>query len=431
MGCLRQYPIVLKAILSPAAKLIKSHEIDSWPKFQLPPGIETLEDFEIYAAKRSCIKHELDGLLWLYERSSTSAIRHLVIYALAGLPSNYIAEADPLAPPLWDEIRDEKDRMLMDCMEMTHKGTTRWIPKDIPDIESRIEPLLRLEILFRPLRRRFPSGLFGKHDLDFSRMAMSDTLSITLCSLNDPHIQKPKHLGSDSKIAAKALGDSVLHHPDVWNSLIHQWSSDSTQTTMSSHMTDIFINIDELTPETDPDMCLNLITAIYFPEQHSHTSSSCTLADIMLGDPPTKRTIICSLSLFFGNPIWNLFDDLEVAKVKLLCTIIHNQSEFPLFMPFALQALNRTICTKDSVLYLLRFEVIVSYIANSVSPSFGWDDPDSIAHAFVCMASLIHQAPHYHIDLPRADWDKRVLVREYPSGHRRSSVIPFIIFVCH
>ncbi len=105
-----------------------------------------------------------------------------------------------------------------------------------------------------------------------------------------------------------------------------------------------------------------------------------------------KQNIICSLPLFFGNPIWNLFNDLKVAIAKLLCTIIHNQSEFLLFMSFALQALNRTICTKDMVLYLLQFEEIVSYIANSVSPSFGWDDPDSITHAFVCMASLIHQA---------------------------------------
>ncbi|PBK80067.1 hypothetical protein ARMGADRAFT_1040328 [Armillaria gallica] len=80
----------------------------------------------------------------------------------------------------------------------------------------------------------------------------------------------------------------------------------------------------------------------------------------MLEDPPMKQNIICSLSLFFGNPIWNLFNDLEVAKT-----------------------LNRTICTKDLVLYFLQFEAIVSYIANSVSPSFGWDDPDSITHAFV------------------------------------------------
>lgn len=285
---LQQCPIVLKVILSQVAKLIKSHGDDSWLIFQLPPGIQTLEGFEIYAAKRSCIKHELDALLWLYERSSTSAIHRLIIHALAGLPSNYIAEAVPLSTPLWDEIQDKKDRMLMDCMEITCKGTTQWISKDIPDIESRIEPLLQLEILFHPLCWRFPSRLFGKHDLDFSRMAMSDTLLITLCSIDDPHIQKPKHLGSDCKITAKALEHNVLHHPNMWNSLIYQWSSDSTQTTMSLHMTDIFINIDESTPETDSKMCLNLIIAIYFPEQHSHTSSSCTLADIMLEDPPTK-----------------------------------------------------------------------------------------------------------------------------------------------
>ncbi len=59
----QQCPIVLKAILSQVAKLIKSHGDDSWLIFQLPPEIQTLEGFEIYVAKRSCIKHELDALL--------------------------------------------------------------------------------------------------------------------------------------------------------------------------------------------------------------------------------------------------------------------------------------------------------------------------------------------------------------------------------
>ncbi len=37
---------------------------------------QTLDGFEIYAAERSRVKYDLQALLWLYARSSTSLIRY-------------------------------------------------------------------------------------------------------------------------------------------------------------------------------------------------------------------------------------------------------------------------------------------------------------------------------------------------------------------
>ncbi|PBK86000.1 hypothetical protein ARMGADRAFT_1087030 [Armillaria gallica] len=106
-------------------------------------------------------------------------------------------------------------------MELTRDGSTQWIPKDIPNIDHRIEPLLRLERLFRPSSWKFPFGLFGEHDLDFSRKDISDTLSTTLSSLDDLHIRMPVGMDSQKKVAMNALSDNRFHHPDVWKSIFN------------------------------------------------------------------------------------------------------------------------------------------------------------------------------------------------------------------
>ncbi len=87
------------------------------------------------------------------------AIHRLIIQALAGLPEEYHMDAQDIFKPHWVEIRNEKDRMLMDCMErvLNEDGSSAvWIPKDIPDIDRRIEPLLQLEIQFPSLLIRLP-----------------------------------------------------------------------------------------------------------------------------------------------------------------------------------------------------------------------------------------------------------------------------------
>ncbi len=182
--------------------------------------VNKVQASEICAAHESRIENEVDALRWLYERSSTSAIHRLVIQALAGLSPDHKACAEEVFSPRWAEIQDEKERMLMDCMELARDGTTRWIPKDIPNIDRRIEPLLRLEILFPELCRRLPSGLFGEHNLDFSRK-LSNTLSITLSSIDDAHIQKPTQ---QNQVLMSALADNGVHHPLVWEKLLDRYA---------------------------------------------------------------------------------------------------------------------------------------------------------------------------------------------------------------
>ncbi len=177
--------------------------------------INDIQTSEIRAAHTSHTKNEVNGLRWLYERSSTSAIHRLVIQALAGLSPNHKARAEEAFSPHGDEIRDEKERMLMDCMELSRDGPTRWIPKDIPNIGGRIEPLFRLEILFPALRREFPSRLFEEHNLDFSRK-LSNTLSITLSSIDDKHIQKPTE---QNQVLMDALADNGIHYPRLEEAL--------------------------------------------------------------------------------------------------------------------------------------------------------------------------------------------------------------------
>ncbi|KAK0226833.1 hypothetical protein EDD85DRAFT_891038, partial [Armillaria nabsnona] len=242
--------------------------------------VNKVQAFEIYAARESCVENEVDALHWLYQRSSTSTIHRLVIHALAGLSQDYIAHAKKVFFLRWAEIRDEKDRMLMDCMELTQDGTTRWIPKDIPNIGGRIEPLLRLEILFPALRRKFPSRLFGEHHLDFSRK-LSNTLLITLSSIDDERIQKP---AEQNQVFMDALADNGVHHPLVWKKLLdlygvneelfHDWG-------------------DAFTIE----MCLNLVTRIYLPEDSPPESYSCTLAHALITSH--KKEILTGLLAFF------------------------------------------------------------------------------------------------------------------------------------
>ncbi len=93
-------------------------------------------------------------------------------------------------------------------------------PRISPNIDRRIEPLLRLEILFDPLRRKFPSGLFREHYLDFSTSDVSDALLITLSSIEDVHIIKPTHVALEKEVAMNALADYSYHHPVVWDHLL-------------------------------------------------------------------------------------------------------------------------------------------------------------------------------------------------------------------
>ncbi|KAK0468546.1 hypothetical protein IW261DRAFT_1426370 [Armillaria novae-zelandiae] len=228
---------------------------------QIISSFKTFEDLEMYTVGKSYIENEVDALLWLYTGSSTSSTRHLVIHAHAGLPPDRITRAKEVFSPHWAEIRAEKERKLMDCMVLAWDEYTRWVPKDIPNINHKIEPLLRLEILFPELRRKFPSGIFGEHNLDFSKK-LSNTLSITLCSMEDSHFQQPI---DQKEVAINTLpADRGLHHPAVWKKLLDR------------HVTKEQLFQDRWDALTI-DMCLSMVKAIYLPECYPPEECSCTL----------------------------------------------------------------------------------------------------------------------------------------------------------
>ncbi|SJL19031.1 uncharacterized protein ARMOST_22638 [Armillaria ostoyae] len=285
----------------------KGPPITTIPRLASSLEVKNLSEFnkvqawEIYAAHKSHIENEVDALHWLYEKSSTSAIHCLVIQALAGLSPDHKACAEEVFSPHWVEIRDEKERMLMDCMELARDGPTRWISKDIPNIGGRIEPLLWLEILFPDLRRKFPSRLFGEHNLDFSRK-LSNTLSITLSAIDDAHIQKPTE---QKQVVMDALADNGVHHPLVWKKLLDRYADKEK---LFHDTGDIFTI----------KMCLNLVTSIYLRKDSPQELCSCTLADASV--TYCKPDILKGLLSFFEA--FNLQKDMVDPERRLSLAIV-------------------------------------------------------------------------------------------------------------
>ncbi len=94
-----------------------------------------------------------------------------------------------------------------------------------------------------------PSRLFGEYNLDFSTK-LSNTLSITLSAIDDAHIQKPTE---QNKVLMDALANNGVHHPLVWKKLLDRYADKEK---LFRDMGDGFTI----------EMCLNLVTSIYLPE---------------------------------------------------------------------------------------------------------------------------------------------------------------------
>ncbi len=439
---------------------------------EFPVAINTLEGFEIHAAEISPVKHDLDALLWLYVRSSTSVIRHLVIHALAGLPLDYIGHAKDVFSPHWVEICNEKERMLMDCMELTHDGSTRWIPQDTPNIERRIEPLLRLDIMFPELHRKYSSGIFGEHNLDFSMKDFSNTLSTTLSChsrLHDSRIQIPASLSSQKKVAMNALADNRLHHPAVWREL-YNWACD--QGLFYSSRIDRFC-LSSFNPDFTSEMFLSLIRSIYSSKRNCSTLLGCTLAESAVFDE-IGTIVHIPLSLleeYDLNPLENYERRLLFAILRFsLHDMDAPQSTFHLHQPhfvhdehfkrqllrIAVHALHRVIHPPASSPWMFDpevFKAISSYIASDLFPY--WDFPEypdhsedgcSVVHALVCLASLMQQEPHFNEHLPPEEWATRSLfsnilkILQFSEGGKSQIVLspwsaiefsPFLRNHCH
>ncbi len=400
--------------------------------FEFHPETKTLQGLGIYAAERSRIKHEVDALLSLYVRSSTAAIRRLVIHALAGLPPEYIKYAEEAFTSHWVEIRDEKERMLMDCMELTRDGSTQWIPKDIPNIDRKIEPLLHLERLFRPSSRKFPFGLFGEHDLDFSRKEISETLLTTLSSLDDLHIRMPIGLDSQKKVAMDALTENHFHHPDVWKSLFNHASQQGLFYREQSSF-DLLRRTKKCSADLTIEMCLSLVTTLYFPERDFSTSHSCTFADAAVYHD-RKNVLRTLLSFFEKSELdkFNLYRESDNYERRLLLTIMrllvsHSQSIFQTrfssthdstffrnqLLRIVVHALNKSV--HPPAMSLLKFDpeifkAIASYVASDLFTYPHFRDLEcSIVHALVCMASLMHREPHFDLLVPPEEWATKSL----------------------
>ncbi len=377
--------------------------------------VNKVQACEICAAHESRIENEVDALHWLYERSSTSAIHRLVIHALAGLSQDYIAHAKKVFFLRWAEIRDEKDRMLMDYMELTQDGPTRWIPKDIPNIGGRIEPLLRLEILFPALRRKFPSRLFGEHHLDFSRK-LSNALLITLSSIDDEPIQKPTE---QNHVVMDALADNGVHHPLVWKKLLDLYEVNEE---LCHDWGDAFTI----------EMCLNLVTRIYLPEDSPSESYSCTLAHALITSH--KKEILTGLLALF--PTSELHNDAVDHERRLSLAIVHTlapdsvPSTYNSNQPHPFHH-DSTISKYQLLCVALRgidkyihyhpgddsskqwrtdvFQAILSYMKSDLFTGRSLSNSgDSVwtcrSHALVCMASLMRRGPEYSAVEPNEEW---------------------------
>ncbi len=374
--------------------------------------VDKVQDIEIDAADESRIENEVDALHWLYERSSTSAIHRLIIQALAGLSPDYIARVEEVFSPYWANIRDEKDRMLMDCMELSRDGSIRWIPRDIPNIDIRIEPLFRLEIMFPALPRKLPSRLFGEHNLDFSRK-LSNTLSRTLFVIDDARIQKPTEL---KQVLMDALADNGIHHPLVWEKLLDRYVDEDM---LFHDLWDVFTI----------KMCLNLVTGIYLPHHSLPESYSCSLAYVSV--TYCKQKLLTGLLTFFSTSESNtdaVGDErrLLLAIVRALApdaarSIFNSHHAYPLdrdstiykyrLLRVALHAINKAINDHavDNSSKQWRtdtFWAIYSYMTSRLFAERSWRNSEDSefndlcwtfhADALACMASLMGES--------REDW---------------------------
>ncbi|KAK0442517.1 uncharacterized protein EV420DRAFT_1578408 [Desarmillaria tabescens] len=326
--------------------------------------------------------------------------------------------------------------MLGDCMELTQlDGSTRWIPKNIPNIDRTIEPLLRLEVLFPHLRRKFPAGFFGEHDLDFSTKDISDNLSLTLSSMEDTHIRKPMHLASRNEVAMNALADLSFHHPCVWQSLILGENATVFHKLFERHDN----------PNFTLEMCANLVACLYMSETDVSTSYSCTFADVAAKDFPDH--CINTLLSFFAE--FDSYKDAMDHRPRLLLAIIQffvldseNSPPASLFgtlgqspgdystfiskyrlLEVVLQAVKRDLHDPDNspspFLHDGPCKVIVSFITSNLFTGDFGIHPSGIRfevtrliwtcydHALSCMISVLNREPALGISVPLAEWDTK------------------------
>ncbi|PBK62046.1 hypothetical protein ARMSODRAFT_1025174 [Armillaria solidipes] len=310
-------------------------------------------------------------------------------------------------------------------MELARDGITRWIPKDIPNIDRRIEPLLRLEILFPELCQRLPSGLFGEHNLEFSRK-LSNTLLITLSAIDDAHIQKPTE---QNQVVMDALADNGVHHPLVWKKLLDRYADKEK---LFHDTGDIFTI----------KMCLNLVTSIYLRKDSPQELCSCTFADASV--TYCKPDILKGLLSFFEA--FDLQKDtvdperrLSLAIVRALApdsapSTFNSHQHYPFHRDSTISKYQLLRVALHAIQKVLHhhpvnppskqwrtdvFWAIVSYMMSDIFTGRSLSNSEDSefmnlfwtcrAHALVCMASLMHGDPKDSAIEPNAEWATKPL----------------------
>ncbi|KAK0433915.1 uncharacterized protein EV420DRAFT_1654321 [Desarmillaria tabescens] len=310
--------------------------------------------------------------------------------------------------------------------------SSRWIPKDTPDIDCKIEQLLRLEIRFPPLRPQF-----GSYDLDLSQKHIYFYgLTATLTCLEAAHIRMPASLPSQNQVVMNALTYNDVRHPVVWKIFVTR----AVDQGLFSRASDSFL---------DSEMCFSLVASLFLPDQLSSASSWITLADTAAECFPDE--VLDNLLSFFEN--FDLHQEsmerrprpaLLLAIMRLLVLdsehselnltgvhssqrrFFHNNStisKYPL-LTIALYAISRGIHDPDTSPFLFChrgvFEAILPYITSELFvgtsthsqkglPQYGPLVSTCCAHALACMASFIEQGSDFGGVVPLTEWATRSL----------------------
>ncbi|KAK0184774.1 hypothetical protein F5146DRAFT_1144894 [Armillaria mellea] len=310
--------------------------------------------------------------------------------------------------------------MLRGCMQKVSNADgsrTQWVPKDSddPDIDCSIEQLLRLEIKFPALCR----GLqFWGYGLDFRNIDISDTLLITLSSLQATmytHKPAPSHDLRD--IIRDALAHNDVHHPVVWKSLFLC----AVDNGLFSRKDDIILNV---------DMCFSLLASLFHPEsvyRPSPASSTTTLADITDSMEHRPRLLVTIIHLLVLNSESSGLNLIDAHSSQCFFHLHSTLSKYRLLV-IALVVISRELhdpLKVKSSLFWHRgvFKVISAYITSNLfigacTSSQNHSESDHVlksseyitilwtchAHALLCMASFIERGTEFKVVVPLQEW---------------------------
>ncbi|KAK0442506.1 uncharacterized protein EV420DRAFT_1485327 [Desarmillaria tabescens] len=282
--------------------------------------------------------------------------------------------------------------MLLDCMEQVRNrgGSSRWIPKDISDIDWKIEQLLRLEIRFPPLRPQFRS-----YDLDLSQKHIYFCgLTAMLTCLEAAHIRMPASLPWQNQVVMNALTYNDVHHPVVWKILF----TCAVDQGLFSRASDS-----------------SLVASLFLPDRLSSASSWMTLADTAAECFPDE--VLDNLLSFFEN--FDLYQKsverrprpaLLLAIMRLL-VLNSEHSELNLT---GVHSSQRRFFHNNSTISKYRLLIVALYAKGL--PQYRPLVWTCRAHALACMAWFIEQGSDLGGVVPLTEWAMSFLLGRGFSG---------------